>query len=86
MQAAEHSSRAEGCSVHQTQCKENPGWERSARFEGAARFHFARLGWPLDATDRAYVESFSTRTRAALGDAAFERLRAAGGALPFGPG
>ena len=53
-------------------------WERSARFEGAATVHFARVGWPLAAADRAYAESVSARTRAALGEAEFERLRAAG--------
>ena len=41
-------------------------WERSARYEGAARFQFVQLGWPLDdPADRAYLESFSSRTRAA---------------------
>jgi len=59
-------------------------WERSARYEGAARFQFIRLGWPLDdPADRAYLEDFSARTRAALGDVAFERARAAGRALPL---
>jgi hypothetical protein len=53
-------------------------WERSARFEGAARFQVAQLGWPLEATDKAFVESFSARTRAALGDLAFERSLALG--------
>jgi len=53
-------------------------WERSARFEGAATFHFAQLGWPLDPADKAYVKSVSARTRAALGDARFEQLLATG--------
>jgi predicted ATPase/DNA-binding winged helix-turn-helix (wHTH) protein len=48
-------------------------WERSARFEGAAKFHFDQLAWRLEPADQAFVESFSVRTRAALGDAAFER-------------
>jgi len=56
-------------------------WESSARFEGAAIFHFAQLGWPLDPPDRAFAESFSSRTRAALGDVAFERALADGRAL-----
>ena len=57
-------------------------WERSARYEGAARFQFIQLGWPLDdPADRVYLESFSSRTRAALGDVAFERAREAGRAL-----
>jgi len=58
-------------------------WERSARFEGVATFHIAQLGWPLDPPDRAYVESLSNRTRAALGDAAFERLHATARGLPL---
>jgi hypothetical protein len=58
-------------------------WERSARFEGVATFHIAQLGWPLDPPDRAYVESLSNRTRAALGDAAFERLHATAPGLPL---
>ena len=59
-------------------------WERSARYEGAARFQFVQLGWPLDnPADRAYLEAFSSRTRAALGDVAFERAREAGRALPL---
>ena len=59
-------------------------WERSARYEGAARFQFIHLGWPLDdPADRVYLESFSARTRAALGDVAFERAREAGRALPL---
>jgi len=59
-------------------------WERSARYEGAARFHFIQLGWPLDdPADRAYLESFSSRTRAALGDVAFEKAREAGRSLPL---
>jgi len=53
-------------------------WEQSARFEGVASFHFAQQEWPLNPADKAYVESLTARTRAALGDAAFERLRAAG--------
>ena len=59
-------------------------WERSARYEGAARFHFIRLGWLLDnPADRAYLEALSARTRAALGDVAYERAREAGRALPL---
>jgi len=59
-------------------------WERSARYEGAARFQFVQLGWPLDdPADRAYLESFSSRTRAALGDVAFEQAREAGRSLPL---
>jgi predicted ATPase/DNA-binding winged helix-turn-helix (wHTH) protein len=53
-------------------------WKLSARLEGAATFHFARVGWPLDPADEAYVQSFSARTRAALGDAGFEQAHAAG--------
>jgi hypothetical protein len=53
-------------------------WERSAQFEGAATFHLAQLGWPLDSADKADVESFSARTRNALGDSAFEAARASG--------
>ena len=53
-------------------------WEPSVLFEGAAMFHFDQLKWPLDPADKAFVESFSTRARAALGDAAFERSRAIG--------
>jgi hypothetical protein len=56
-------------------------WESAARFEGAAIFHFAQLGWPLDPPDRAFADSFSARARAALGDAAFERALAQGRAL-----
>jgi len=59
-------------------------WERAARYEGAARYQFLRLGWLLDnPADRAYLEAFSSRTRAALGDVAFERAREAGRALPL---
>jgi hypothetical protein len=58
-------------------------WERSALFEGAAISHFARLRWPLGPADRAYVESLNARACAALGDDAFERLRAAGRGLAF---
>ena len=56
-------------------------WEVAARFEGAARFHFAELQWPLDPADRAYLESLSSRTRTALGDSGFGRAREAGRAL-----
>jgi predicted ATPase/DNA-binding winged helix-turn-helix (wHTH) protein len=56
-------------------------WERSARFEGAAMFHFAQLKWPLDPADRVYVESFRRRTRAALGPADLERSLAIGRGL-----
>jgi predicted ATPase len=59
-------------------------WERSARYEGAARFQFIQLGWPLDnPADRAYLEAVSSRTRAALGDLAYERARESGRALPL---
>jgi hypothetical protein len=59
-------------------------WEQSARYEGAARFQFVRLGWSLDdPADRIYLESFSSRTRAALGDFAYETAREAGRALPL---
>jgi non-specific serine/threonine protein kinase len=57
-------------------------WERAARYEGAARFQFIELGWTLDdPADRAYLESLSSRTREALGDAAFERAREGGRSL-----
>jgi predicted ATPase/DNA-binding SARP family transcriptional activator len=59
-------------------------WERSARYEGAARCQFIELGWPLDnPADKAYLEAFSAQTRAALGEVAFERAREAGGAMPL---
>jgi hypothetical protein len=59
-------------------------WERSARYEGAARFQFVRLGWLLDnPADRAYLEALSARTRTALGDVAYEQARDAGRALPL---
>jgi tetratricopeptide (TPR) repeat protein len=58
-------------------------WEQSALFEGAATFHFDRLGWPLDPADRIHMQTFSARTRTALGEAEFERLRALGQALPL---
>jgi tetratricopeptide (TPR) repeat protein len=58
-------------------------WQCSARFEGAAIFHFAQVGWPLDPADKAYVDSFSARTRRALGDVAYETARAAGRNLTF---
>jgi len=58
-------------------------WEQAARCEGAARARFLQLGWALDdPADRAWLESFSARIRAALGDAAYEEARDAGGALP----
>jgi len=53
-------------------------WQQSARLEGAATFHLAQIGYPLDATDKAFMDSFSARTRAALGDAAFEAAQASG--------
>jgi predicted ATPase/DNA-binding winged helix-turn-helix (wHTH) protein len=56
-------------------------WEESALFEGVAMFHFGQLKWPLDPADKVFVESFSARTRAALGDSAFERSRAVGRGL-----
>ena len=56
-------------------------WDESARFEGAATFHFEQIGWPLDPPDKAFVATFSARARAALGEAAFERSLAAGRAL-----
>jgi predicted ATPase/DNA-binding winged helix-turn-helix (wHTH) protein len=56
-------------------------WDRSARFEGAAAFHFAGLEWPCTGPDKAYLDSVSKRARATLGDSAFERARAAGRAL-----
>ena len=59
-------------------------WERSARYEGTARLQFIQLGWPLDdPADRTYLESFSSRTRAALGDIAFEQARESGRSLPL---
>jgi predicted ATPase/DNA-binding winged helix-turn-helix (wHTH) protein len=58
-------------------------WQQSARFEGAARFHLARIGWRLEAADEAFVDSFSTRTRDALGAAAFEAAQASGRDLTF---
>jgi predicted ATPase/DNA-binding winged helix-turn-helix (wHTH) protein len=56
-------------------------WEESALFDGAAMFHFDQLKWPLDPADKVFVDSFSARTRAALGDSAFERSRAVGRGL-----
>jgi tetratricopeptide (TPR) repeat protein len=56
-------------------------WEISARLEGAASFYFAQLGWPLDPADKDFVKSYSARTRAALGDTAFERSLALGRGL-----
>lgn len=38
---------------------------------GAATFHFAQFRWRLERVDKTYLESFSARTRAAPGDAAF---------------
>ena len=58
-------------------------WQQSARFEGAARLHLARLGWSLEAADKAFVDSFSARTRDALGDAAFDAAQASGRNLSF---
>jgi tetratricopeptide (TPR) repeat protein len=58
-------------------------WEESAMFEGVAMFHFGQLKWPLDPADKVFVESFTARTRAALGDSAFERSRAVGRAWPL---
>jgi hypothetical protein len=58
-------------------------WQQSARFEGAARLHLARLGWSLEAADKAFVDSFSARTRDALGDAAFDAAQANGRNLSF---
>ncbi len=53
-------------------------WERSAQYEGAATLHFERVGWPLDPSDKVYVRGVSARTRAALGEPAFERSLALG--------
>jgi predicted ATPase/DNA-binding winged helix-turn-helix (wHTH) protein len=58
-------------------------WQQSARFEGAATFHLARLGWPLDPADKSFVQSFIARTRAALGEAAFDAAQVGGRDLTF---
>jgi predicted ATPase/DNA-binding winged helix-turn-helix (wHTH) protein len=59
-------------------------WQRSARFEGAAIFHFAQVGWPLEPADRAFADAISARTREALGAAAYEAARASGRDLTLG--
>ena len=42
------------------------------------------LGWPLyNPADKAYLEAFSSQTRRALGNVAFERAREAGRAMPL---
>jgi hypothetical protein len=41
------------------------------------------LGWSLEAADKAFVDSFSARTRDALGDAAFDAAQASGRNLSF---
>jgi predicted ATPase/DNA-binding winged helix-turn-helix (wHTH) protein len=58
-------------------------WQQSARFEAAATFHLVRLGWPLDPADKAFVDSFRTRTREALGHETFDAAQASGRALKF---
>jgi len=58
-------------------------WQLSARFEAAATHHLARSGWPLDPADKAYLDTFSARTRQALGESGYEAARTAGRAMGF---
>jgi tetratricopeptide (TPR) repeat protein len=55
--------------------------EAMALDEEAFAVSRAQLGWPLDPADKDFVKSYSARTRAALGDTAFERSLALGRGL-----
>jgi predicted ATPase len=55
----------------------------AARFAGAAEAEMKRTGLRSDAADEAFLAPWITRTRDAIGAAAFEASRAAGAALSY---
>ena len=58
-------------------------WERSARYEGAARFQFVQLGWYWMIQRTGPTWSPSALGPERLGDVAFEQAREAGRSLPL---